>query len=211
MPDSQQQKPAGLDFLDVIFTLTMSQGLAPEVIQRKGLLSEAWVIHRQRPTGQEAFDLVVFVLGFLTLTLSWYGYHASVSKKPLLYEKVPGMLRFVLDVALVVLYGFVLLNFKSFRTVLYLLMVIYGLYIVWDLLKIWEHWDQYGRYSFSIYRRECVTAFWFAVFFMLWVARDCLGPWCCLTAAIVSTFLYRVNKITPLWERALRVTIWPNR
>jgi hypothetical protein len=90
MKSEERQLPAAqasdLDLLDFLFTVALSVGLTPEVLQvpgRTGLLSEQWVKLRIWPSGLEVFDLTVYFLGILTLTLSWFGYHASVRTRPL--------------------------------------------------------------------------------------------------------------------------------
>lgn len=199
-------KPAGLDFLDFVFTLAMAQGLAPEVINRKGLLSEEWLTVWRPPSAGELFELGVFAVGFLTLTLSWYGYHASIKLKPLKYGTVPGTFRFVFDVLLVILYDVMLLEFKRFDAVLLLLVLTYFLFVVWDLLKIREHKDKYprdGKPFCETYSRELVTGFWFVLFLLLYILRNILPTCVCLLLAILFTALYRIDKIKRwLWVRA---------
>lgn len=219
MSTNKDKDTAGLDFLDFIFTIAMSIGLTPELLGNekiKGLLSEEWAINAQCPS--DFFNLGVFFLGFFNLTLSWFGYHGSIIKNPLTYGTIPGMVRFIIDVLLVIIYGVILIYFRFFKTVLFLLSLVYLLYVVWDLFKIKEHKEKYSLSGHSCvdiikcYRREFVSGFWFIMFFALFVvyfgcglALSDLGKWSALLAAILFTILYRVNKIIPLWEQLFGV------
>ena len=125
--NQKEDETAWLDFLDFVFTVAMGIGLTPEVLGEKfrGLLSESWVHGTESPSGIDLYNLGVFVLGFLTLTLSWFGYHASIRSKPLTYTTTQGMFRFIMDVALVIIYGFILLEFRNYGRVLFLLVIVH--------------------------------------------------------------------------------------
>lgn len=206
-------EPAGLDFLDFVFTVAMSVGLTPELLQVshiKGIISEDWVLKGRWPNSEEYFHLWVFSLGFLTLTLSWFGYHASIFTRPLKYNSGYGMVRFIMDVLLVVLYGVILISYKNFGVVLALHIVVYFLFLVWDGLKIYEYWPQFQQKTggkLNRYRREWVTFVCFVLFLILGVSyfKFELWPEVALTAALLITVFYRVNKIYPTWERAFGV------
>lgn len=207
-----KSETAGLDFLDFIFTVAISVGLTPEVLQIQGvtgLLSEKWVQLGQWPSKDELFNLLVFFLGFLTLTLSWFGYHASIISRPLKYNSGFGMVRFIMDVLLVIIYGIILLHYKSFGAVLTLIIIIHFLFVIWDYLKIKEYKSEFQSKTggkLKRYRREWVSLVCFILFFVLGVAfLNDLHRWLSLCLAILITVFYRVNKIYPTWERAFGV------
>jgi hypothetical protein len=205
---------AGLDFLDFLFTVAISVGLTPELIQVSGvtgLLSEAWQKEGRWPCPDELFNIGVFGLGFLNLTLSWFGYHASIRTRPLNYVRGYGMFRFLLDVLLVISYGVILIKFKSFHVVLVLLILVFFIFVVWDCLKIGEYWDEFKlKYEsdgiLKGFRREWVSVFSFCLFAAVGIAYFLFGlKWVSLILAILITFFYRFNKFFPTWERVLGV------
>src|SRR5215203_5119998 len=71
-----------VDPIDFLFTIALAIGLTPEIIggDLKGILSEDWVRNASFPTSDEAASLLVFFVGILTLTLSWFGYNRSDTK-----------------------------------------------------------------------------------------------------------------------------------
>jgi Protein of unknown function (DUF2934) len=108
------------------------------------MLSESWVKDALSgkpiaPTYLELLDLGVFLVGLLTLLLSWFGIHVSLRANPIQSSGISGMIRFVLDVMLVLLYGVILIFFRQLHAVLLLLAIVYSLYVVWDLFKTFEY------------------------------------------------------------------------
>lgn len=202
-------EPAGIDFLDFLFTLAISVGLSPGILGIEGwsgLLSEEWLKQGVLPSGQALYDFLVFSLGFLTLTLSWFGYHGSIRKKPLKYGTFPGMVRFIFDVLLVVIYGLILLQYKNFKVVLFLLLVVHFIFVVWDIVKIIEHWTSYQEKAgghLRRYRREYVSVVFLALFLILWLSGTQSSI--AVVLAILFIVLYRVNKEYPMWERIFGV------
>ncbi|WP_424005620.1 hypothetical protein ACOZ4I_20355 (plasmid) [Haloarcula salina] len=129
-----QVKP---DLLDFLFTLSLTIGIAPELVGQKGLLSENWSL--AIPDLAFLTNFGTFMLGVSTLLFSWYGFNASISNNPVLYGSVAGMLRFFLDAFLVVIYGFMLIVYEQLEIVAALLALIFFLYTVWDGLKLAEY------------------------------------------------------------------------
>src|SRR6266850_6590547 len=82
-----------IDFLDPLFAVAISIGF------QNGILLEPWLQNWVWPKSGELFHLFVFVLGMLTITLSWFGYHQSIRNKPLESNG-----RFILDIELLILY-----------------------------------------------------------------------------------------------------------
>lgn len=142
------------------------------------------------------FHLLVFVLGILTITLSWFGYHQSIRKKA-----IEGNGRFILDVWLLILYSLLLFQYRNFGAVLFILAAIYFSFILWDILKVIEHLEDYqivGDGPLKRYARELITLQWFIVFALLSLAHDLWGVngdnYYLLISAYVSTVLYRADK-----------------
>jgi hypothetical protein len=209
-PDNDE--PAGIDFLDFLFTVAISVGLTPELLGRDnitGILSEDWARKAQLPSGQDLFNFGVFCLGFVTLTLSWFGYHGSIRSKPLQYGTFPGMIRFIFDVLLVVMYGVILLYYRHFRVVISLIVLAHLIFVIWDCLKIVEHWNKYQAKAgphLRRYRREYVSLVSLGLWLLLlWRGTQWLSDSLSLFVAIVLTFFYRINKEFPTWERLFGV------
>ena len=185
-PGSDHQTSDSIDLIDIVFTAMVTVGLTPEILQVNhitGMLSEPWVMAALKgaprvPLTFELFDLGTFLLGLLTLLLSWFGIHASLQANPIQYSTNWGMLRFVLDVTLVLLYGVILIFFQQLHAVLFLLAVVYSLYVVWDIFKTLEYQEDYwnrevlhkNRINWLAYRRwekacrpkDRDKEFWFA-------------------------------------------------
>ena len=207
------EKPAGIDFLDFLFTISISVGLTPEILGNgniKGLLSEEWVWKSQFPSSLDFYNLGVFSLGLLNLILSWFGYHGSIEVKPLKYRTLSGMVRFIFDVLLVIIYGLILLQFRNFKIVISLLVIVYFIFVIWDIFKIIEYRDNYSKANvghLQRYRREYVSFVFFVLFVILYLFyifclySYSLGRWLSLILAIIFTVLYRINKDRAIWER----------
>ena len=130
---NSSDEPAGLDFLDFLFTVAISVGLTPEVLQIPGVsgfLSEEWQKSGRWPSTDEFFNIGVYLLGFFNLTLSWFWYHASIKTRPLNYFSGYGMTRFILDVLLIIMYGIMLIKYRSFNVAISILLIIYFIFAV---------------------------------------------------------------------------------
>ncbi|MDT5269321.1 MAG: hypothetical protein QOH49_1507 [Acidobacteriota bacterium] len=192
MSNGDKPKTAGLGFLDFLFTVAIGAALTPEKLgvskQLTGVLAERWVQQGDLPRGGETFDLAVFALGFLTFAFSWFGYHRSVETRPLKYDSVWSMFRFVLDILLIILYALAMVQYKNLRAVLFILVIIFFLYIVWDVLKVL---DSNRRFT----KREWLTVGLFVGFLLLWLVAGTAGGWLVVGLAILLTFVYRVGKM----------------
>lgn len=164
------------------------------------------------PSGPELVSLGTFLLGLLTLVLSWFGYHASMKRRPLKDDTVCGMGRFVLDVVLVIIYAVILLQFRYPHRVLLLLAAVYCSYFFWDLLKIREYREEYEERRASqprgqVYRRELVSLYaacYFSALYAFSVQIGILGIPAAIVLAIALTIFYRVHKICPIWAEIRR-------
>ena len=192
-------------------------GLSPELLGSPftGILSWGWTLHI--PPLAAIFDASVFLLGLMTLTFSWYGFNSSVHKEPVLYRSIPGMFRFFLDAFLIVLYGFMLLMFERFGVVFLTLVVVFGLYVVWDWLKIVEYWNEpwvdateedtgenqgsVGWYIRALWNQKSLKYFFvLSVVFAVYLGnRWFLGvvrlDWVFLGGLILATTIYRFEKM----------------
>jgi hypothetical protein len=212
-----------LDLIDLVFAATITVGLTPELLGQDnitGMLSEPWVKSAlaEDPfsfTSAEILHALTFLVGLITLLLSWFGVHASLRAKPILPGTVCGMLRFVLDVALVISYGVVLIFFRQLNVVLMLLAMIYIAFVVWDTLKTIEHWKinssngrketgQKGQRcrervcsAISRFSRQLVSLVFAILFLVVWLCWNDAWSWSAVVLALLFTLLYRVAKLYP--------------
>lgn len=172
-----------LEFIDPLFAIAIHIGVV------EGIMKSPWFEQTRTPsTRGEWFNIAVFCLGFLMLVLSWFGYHASLLKRPL-----RGGMRFLIDVVLVLLYAGILVKYDHFSAVLLLLMIVFLLYPAWDLFKIVEH-PAVSRASG--YRREIVSASFAIVFILLYLLDyfSLLPRSVLLSFAIFGVLAYRAVK-----------------
>ncbi|HEX8458365.1 MAG TPA: hypothetical protein VF656_13780 [Pyrinomonadaceae bacterium] len=217
--NSNDGETAGLDLLDFLFTLAISIGLSPGILgidDWPGILSEDWMKSGRLPTraNGELHHFMVFVLGFLTLTLSWFGYHASIKTRPLRYKTAWGMIRFVIDVLLVVTYGLILLQFKNLGFVIFLLFVVHLIFVIWDILKIGEYWKEFQEKRsienfYNAYRREFISLLCLLYFFGLWLFSHRLSARLLISLAIFFTIFYRIQKMYTLKQLGRKIKSIP--
>jgi len=191
--DKEQKQPYGIDFIDPLFAAALSIGFTHAIMQ------ENWFNVWRMPAGREWFYFGVFMLGVLTVVLSWVGYHESIRSKPL---RAYG--RFIVDVILVALYVLLLVKFKNFGAVLSILVLIHLFFVIWDIFKIKEYGDPYNQGG-----REAVTLIWTVIFTLLWVSHylNWVPEGFLLLFAYISTILYRIHKVVPIGGGIRRVLV----
>jgi len=181
-----------IDFLDPLFAVAIGIGF------QDGILLEPWLKQWRLPKGSDLFSLFVFMLGILTITLSWFGYHKSIRNK-----SIEGNGRFIVDIELLILYILLVYQYKNFGAVLFILAAIYLSFVLWDLLKIGEHPEKYpskdqnsGKIGFfTRYVRELITFQWLVIFLIFSIIHHFSGDNnYLLFFAYLGTVVYRVDK-----------------
>ena len=188
-----QDPSASVTFVDVLFAVVMSLGLAQ-------IMTRPWF--KSMPEGTAsgiAFEILVILLGYSTLLLSWWGYHRSIRRKTLTGGMV-GQAIFAVDILLLVGYWLLLVKFESFLFVLCVLSAIYLLYVCWD--SLW--WlKQRPETAPEQWRRRGVTILWTAllgaIFSTYLVLSLCGSPptpvdWIFVVLAHLVNILYRLHK-----------------
>jgi len=193
-----EEKESHLEFIDFLFTGSIGVGTLPEILggDFNGILSESWVTQGQMPLSPDLFYIASLILGVLTLSLSWYGYHDVMRRMKIRFEDLNGMFRFIIDISLVLLYAVILIKFKMFKVILAILVLIFILYFIWDIF-ICCYKKKKGELTGEIIRGAGVTLFWLVCFVILWFLTfhiNFLGLWCSLTLSILSVVLYRIHK-----------------
>lgn len=151
----------GIDFIDPFFAIVISFGLT------YGLFTENWFEKGIFPVGMQSYaQLLALVLAFLFVILSWWGYHVSIFKQP-----IRGFYRFAFDVVLVILYGILFVEFRSVATFVFILVIIFIIYLLWDLYKVNER-KKTDQNVFMIWwseNRQRTTFYFLIGFSILWI------------------------------------------
>lgn len=123
---SKPVDPTSGQFIDPLFAVIIAAAVSETIIP--------WV---KTPIVPSPFQLCVVFIGFANLLLSWFGYHKSVSRKP-----IRGSLRFIVTVVLLPVY---LLSIMFYTWSSFHLCLVYGtiflLWHFWEWLKSLEHDD----------------------------------------------------------------------
>jgi hypothetical protein len=165
----QKNKDTGLKwnitFVDLLFAVAVHLAFSEGLFRRDWF--ENWIKGGESLSHQASISLSVFALAFLTMALSWNGYHRSLEKRKELTNW-----RFLIDVFLVTIYIIMLTHFDSWRIVLRLFAMVYSLFFIWDFLKIAEHkkvylkrpihWENFGRELVSL----SYALFFWAIFLL---------------------------------------------
>ncbi len=180
-----------VDFVDPLFAVAIHIGFSD------GLLQEEWFHRWNWPSGDATFQLLSFVLGFVTLILSWEGYHKSIEVRA-----IRSFWRFILDILIVVAYLIALVQFRNFSAVLSLLAAAYLLFILWDLFKRAE-------YQLPLSWRDWVTVGAFVALLLLAIVQGLVGGvvavrWALLVLAFLVTAAYRVYKAALRWDGPIK-------
>lgn len=112
-------------FIDPMFAVIIAAAVTETVV--------VWV--KQDNFNVEWFELSVVLVGFINLLMSWFGYHKSVTRKP-----IKGGLRFVITVTLLPLYLFtIILSDKPFHFIVITYFIIFVLWTIWEYFKAIEY------------------------------------------------------------------------
>jgi len=179
-------------FLDLMYVLAIFIGLKPDLLGVSGppgLLSEDWIQSGVVPTGDASFNLCTFILGLLTVSFSWFGYHRSITGRPYRYDSALSMFRFVIDIFLLVAYGLLLLQFRNLKAFMFFVTLNYLMYFIWDIIKVIEFKETIFK------KREVATFITFILLFILWLLSGRVNRWFVLIAATIVTVGFRLSKV----------------
>jgi hypothetical protein len=193
-----------IDFIDPLFAVVLHISFVQIYEQQwfwspKMIFGEPWLFH-----------VATLSLAYLTVILSWIGYHVSMKTRWIDVSQTSGKWRFFLDVLLLFSYFILLVSFKYLKRELWMMAFIFLMFFFWDLAKRFE-WREEDKElptedrTKSVARRG-VTVFWFVAFFALALFYQLVAPtpafpclhWVAFFLAILFTVLYRVHK-DKLW------------
>jgi hypothetical protein len=185
-----------IDFIDPLFAVVLHISFV-ERVMREPWYTNLNVIFE----APHLFQAGTLFLAYVTIVNSWIGYHQSIKKSPIDVNKNWGMFRFALDIVLLFFYAVLVTNYDHFRRELFVLVIIFFIFFLWDQAKAAETGT-----SLDSSARRGVTFVWLLVFLFFFGIysvvicipclsnlRSSLGP-IILVAAITSNFLYRLHK-----------------
>ena len=188
-----QDHSDSVTFVDVLFAVVMSLGLT-QIMTRPWFKSISEVF-----TSDLVFEILVILLGYSTLLLSWWGYHRSLRRRRL-PEGGLGLAIFAVDILIVAGYWLLLVKFESFFLVLWVLFAIYLMYFCWD--SLW--WlKQRPETNPEQWRRRAVTILWtvlLGTIVFTYLAFSLCGSvpkpmdWTFVVLAHLVNILYRFHK-----------------
>ena len=120
------------DLIKRLFAVAISVGFATALARLDWVKNGTW------PSQQDYEQLSILLVGLVATVLSWDGYLASIAVKSL--EK---FWRFGIDIVLVFVYMLLLITSPHPYLWLPILVIIFVLYVVWDMLSILEYTNQY--------------------------------------------------------------------
>ncbi|WP_438284186.1 hypothetical protein [Pseudomonas alabamensis] len=116
--------PTTGQFIDPMFAVMIAAAVSETIVE--------WVKQGGIPN---FFTIMVVIVGYVNLLLSWFGYHKSVLKTPIL-----GSLRFIVTVVLLPLYLLtIVMATKPFYCVALTYAAIFFLWSLWETLKSREY------------------------------------------------------------------------
>ena len=130
----QARADARADLVRRLFAVAISVGFAATLARM------TWVQNGRLPDGGEFDQTIALATALLATILSWDGPLLSVRDKPLF-----GFWRFLVNVALVFIYMFLLMASLHPGCLIWTLAVIFVLYVVADVLTIREHIASYHQ------------------------------------------------------------------
>jgi hypothetical protein len=143
-PQSEAIDASSGQFIDPLFAIVIGAALNETLI--------TWV---DTSTFPNLFELLLVSLGFLNVLLSWWGYHKSVSKKP-----IRGVLRFSVTILLLPMYLLTIILFK--KDILYITLAYGALFLfwaIWEWLKSLEYNGGKSFMSILLYRWNILIFF----------------------------------------------------
>src|SRR6185312_6501001 len=163
------------DFMQRLFAIAISIGIATTLVRMD------WIIQGRWPDLPEWEELCILLTGIVLTVSSWDGYLLSIAAKPL-----RNWLRFAIDIFLVLTYLFFLLTAVHKNFFLTTVMVIFWVYVLWDIVSFLERRRSYlvpsGAVAADLYRvywkgaRDApkvkrgpiITLVWAGYFTVLW-------------------------------------------
>ncbi len=203
-----------IDFIDPLFAVVLHISFV-QIYEHEQWFWQPRMIFQE----PHLFHVSTLALGYLTVILSWIGYHVSMKTCWIDVERPSGRWRFFFDVLLLFAYFVLLVSYQYVRRELWVLAFIFLVFVLWDRAKRIEWQEETTSASAEdkakSAARRGVTLLWFFVFFLFALSYQLLAPtpsfpcfhWLILTAAILGTILYRFHKDKLWWKDRVLVRL----
>lgn len=132
------------------------------------------------------FDICVVIVGFVNLLLSWFGYHKSVTRKP-----IKGSVRFIVTVILLPLYMLTIILYKNgFLSVMVIYATIFFLWSCWEYLRNFEYGISSSLFKI-IFRGYNLLVYitLVALIGVSYIPEEYATLWCVKEADVIALFL----------------------
>jgi hypothetical protein len=149
--ESQRRSEARHDFVRRFVAVAISIGFAGVLVKMTWLSAPSW------PNVTEQEQLWRLFTAFLVILLGWEWHH-----KDLGIHKTTSIIRFLVDVAVVIVSLIFLISYANERIWLISLVVIFALYVVWDVVNLIEDRTLLARHN--ALRGPLTNAVWLAYF-----------------------------------------------
>jgi len=174
-------------FIDILFAVVLGQSFV--------LLSseEGFKPWLGEPL-KNAFGIATLLLVYGLVITSWIGYHRSTRIFP-----IKNPLRFVIDVLLLFLYYMGFVNSNNFELVSWIFFLTFFSYTIWDILRIFEYYDQKGVIRLLL-KRLAISAIFAALFFVstygyIQLVKEITGiEWAFFVVSLLLLIIFRYLK-----------------
>ena len=189
----EQDFSSTVTFIDVLFAVVMGLGLT-QIIELPWFKSLSF-----GSVVDNAFEIAVIFLGYLTLFCSWWGYHRSLRRRQFPGGTI-GVAIFAVDILVLACYWLLLVKFDSLMFALAVLFVVFAFYFIWDTL--WWLKERPEEVP-TRWQRRAVTIFWTGILGIILVAYMVLDSsknlsagleWGFVVLAYLVLLSYRIHK-----------------
>jgi hypothetical protein len=122
------------DILGRFFAVAVSVGFASQIKDAFGS-----ILSRGVTTPGQCTHAFLLIFAMVVVLGSWEFYFRAIGRSPL-YDTS----RFVIDISIVSLYVMLMVESSDPRVFVIVLMAIMGLYVVWDILRVWNTPERFG-------------------------------------------------------------------
>jgi hypothetical protein len=191
------------DFVRRMIAVAVSVGFAGRLVKMNWISGNALV---WPPSGNEQMELWRLAVGIFVVVSGWEWYHRDVRDRPLNYAA-----RFYIDVAVVIMTIMFLFASDKEQVWLFSLVLIFALYVTWDLVSALEFRAAGGALRAKIYSALITNAMWLAFFFFLFSSRGNKPGATCFFVALAAILLrglesFRVPPAVTLWGWLIRLS-----
>jgi len=173
-----------VNFIDILFAVVLAQSFV-FLSSQEGITT--WIAS----PSENIVTIANTILAYTLVITSWVGYHTSTEQLPIKH-----VLRFVIDIILLMLYYMAFANVRSFANLLIIMCSVFVLYTFWTLIRVFE----YPQNIVALYglKRRVIQAAVFASIFLIFImirsiASDPTLEGVLLVCTFITLIAYRVR------------------